>query len=88
MTSKERAKALVAQMTLPEKLSQLTHEAAAVERLGVPEYNWWNEALHGYARSGVATIFPQAIGMAASFDTVLMKQVGDTISTEVQKIQS
>ncbi|MBO5037510.1 MAG: glycoside hydrolase family 3 C-terminal domain-containing protein [Clostridia bacterium] len=84
MTSKERAKALVAQMTLPEKLSQLTHEAAAVERLGVPEYNWWNEALHGYARSGVATIFPQAIGMAASFDKVLMKKVADAISTEAR----
>ncbi|MBQ2721264.1 MAG: glycoside hydrolase family 3 protein, partial [Clostridia bacterium] len=84
MTSKERAKALVAQMTLPEKLSQLTHEAAAVERLGVPEYNWWNEALHGYARSGVATIFPQAIGMAASFDRVLMKKVADAISTEAR----
>ena len=84
MTSKERAKALVAQMTLTEKLSQLTNEAAAVERLGVKEYNWWNEALHGYARSGVATVFPQAIGMAASFDTETMRKVADAISTEAR----
>lgn len=84
MYSKERAKALVSQMTLAEKLSQLCHDAPAIERLGVPEYNWWNEALHGYARSGVATVFPQAIGMAASFDTKLMKKVADAISTEAR----
>lgn len=84
MTNKERAKALVSQMTLPEKLSQLTNEAAAIERLQIPEYNWWNEALHGFARSGVATVFPQAIGMAASFDTALMRKAADAISTEAR----
>lgn len=84
MTNKERAKALVSQMTLPEKLSQLTNEAAAIERLQIPEYNWWNEALHGFARSGVATVFPQAIGMAASFDTALMRKTADAISTEAR----
>jgi len=84
MTNKERAKELVAKMTYPEKLSQLCFDAPAIERLGIPEYNWWNEALHGYARSGVATVFPQAIGMAASFDTELMLKVGSIISTEAR----
>lgn len=63
---KERAKELVAQMTLAEKCAQMKYDAPAIERLGVPAYNWWNEALHGVARSGAATVFPQAIGMAAS----------------------
>ena len=64
---KERAKELVAQMTLAEKCAQMKYDAPAIERLGVPAYNWWNEALHGVARSGAATVFPQAIGMAASY---------------------
>lgn len=59
----QRAKALVAQMTLAEKCAQMRYDAPAIERLGVPAYNWWNEALHGVARSGAATVFPQAIGM-------------------------
>jgi len=69
-------------MTLEEKVSQLVHTAGAVPRLGIPEYNWWNEGLHGVARAGYATVFPQAIGMAATFDEPLLHQIGDVISTE------
>jgi len=69
-------------MTLEEKVSQLVHTAGAVPRLGIPEYNWWNEGLHGVARAGVATVFPQAIAMAATFDEPLMHKIGDVISTE------
>jgi beta-glucosidase len=69
-------------MTVEEKASQLVHVAEPIPRLGVPAYNWWNEGLHGVARAGVATVFPQAIGMAATFDEPLMHQIGDTISTE------
>ena len=58
--------------------------AAAIPRLGIPEYTWWNEGLHGMARSGYATVFPQAIGLAATWDTSLMHSVGDTISTEAR----
>jgi beta-glucosidase len=78
----ERVSDLVSRMTLEEKVSQLGHSAAAVPRLGIPEYNWWNEGLHGVARAGVATVFPQAIGLAATFDAPLIHQVADTISTE------
>jgi beta-glucosidase len=77
-----RAKALISSMTLEEKAAQLGHTAPAIPRLGIPEYNWWNEGLHGVARAGVATVFPQAIGMAASWDAPLMHQVADVISTE------
>jgi beta-glucosidase len=77
-----RVSDLVSRMTLEEKVSQLGHAAAAVPRLGVPEYNWWNEGLHGVARAGIATVFPQAIGLAATFDASLIHQVADTISTE------
>jgi len=78
----KKAKELVSQMTLEEKVSQMLHYAGAVERLGIPAYNWWNEALHGVARAGTATMFPQAIGMAATFDKELLKEVADCISTE------
>ena len=78
----QRVNDLISRMTLEEKASQLGHTAAAIPRLKVPEYNWWNEGLHGVARAGTATVFPQAIGMAATFDEPLMHQVGDTISTE------
>jgi len=81
-TPEQRAAALVAKMTLEEKAAQLGHTAPAIPRLGVPAYNWWNEGLHGVARAGIATVFPQAIGMAASWDTPLMHQVADTIGTE------
>ena len=84
LSAQERAKALVSQMTLEEKVSQLSHSAAAIDRLGVPAYNWWNESLHGVARAGTATMFPQAIGLAATFDEDLIKQVGDVCSTEAR----
>jgi len=77
-----RAKDLVGRMTLEEKALQLGHAAPAIPRLDVPAYNWWNEGLHGVARAGVATVFPQAIGMAASWNAPLMEQVGDVVSTE------
>jgi beta-glucosidase len=73
---------LISRMTLEEKVSQLGHTSAAIPRLGVPAYNWWNEGLHGVARAGYATVFPQAIGMAATFDDSLMHDVADVISTE------
>ena len=78
----ERARDLVSRMTLEEKISQTGHTADAVPRLGIPEYNWWNEGLHGVARAGYATVFPQAIGMAATFDEPLLHQVATAISTE------
>lgn len=74
---REKAAALAAQMNLEEKVGQTLYTAPAVERLGIVSYNWWNEALHGVARAGTATVFPQAIGMAATFDEELLKQVGD-----------
>lgn len=82
LAPQERAADLVARMTLEEKAAQLGHTAPAIPRLGVPEYNWWNEGLHGVARAGIATVFPQAIGMAASWDEPMMQTVGDVISTE------
>ena len=80
--ARAKAKALVAQMTLEEKASQLRYDAPAIPRLGVPAYNWWNEALHGVARAGTATVFPQAIGLAAIFDEDFHQQVAEVISTE------
>ena len=81
-TARKRAKELVGKMTLEEKASQLKFDAPAIPRLGVPAYNWWNEGLHGVARAGVATVFPQAIGTAAAFDTDLTEKIGDVIATE------
>ena len=81
-TARAQAKKLVAQMTLEEKASQLRYDAPAIERLGLPAYNWWNEGLHGVARAGTATVFPQAIGLAAAFDADMMKQIADVIATE------
>jgi beta-glucosidase len=81
-TPEKRAADLISRMTLEEKAAQLGHTAPAIPRLGVPAYNWWNEGLHGVARAGIATVFPQAIGMAASWDEPLMHKVADTISTE------
>jgi len=78
----ERVHALISKMTLEEKAGQLGNAAPAIPRLGVPEYNWWNEGLHGVARAGIATVFPQAIGMAATWDTPLMHQTAGVISTE------
>jgi len=78
----QRVNDLISRMTLEEKASQLGHTAASIPRLHIPEYNWWNEGLHGVARADVATVFPQAIGMAATFDEPLMHQAADLISTE------
>ncbi|MBP7175259.1 MAG: glycoside hydrolase family 3 C-terminal domain-containing protein [Thermoclostridium sp.] len=78
----DRAKDLVARMTLEEKVSQMLHGSPAIERLGVQAYNWWNEGLHGVARAGTATMFPQAIGMASSFDEELLHKIAQVISTE------
>jgi len=75
---------LVSRMTLDEKISQMVYDAPAIERLSVPEYNWWNECLHGVARAGIATVFPQAIGLAATWDEGLMRQVADAISDEAR----
>jgi beta-glucosidase len=80
----ERVNDLVARMTLEEKASQMQFAAPAIPRLGIPAYNWWNEALHGVARAGYATVFPQAIGLAATWDTELMHRVADVISTEAR----
>ncbi len=79
---KKMAEALVAKMTLEEKCSQVLNWAPAIERLNVKSYNWWNEALHGVARAGVATVFPQAVTLAASFDEDLLEEIGDAVSTE------
>ena len=75
---------LVSRMTLEEKVSQMIDVAKPVERLGIPEYNWWNECLHGVARAGTATVFPQAIGLAATFNPDLMYEIADVISTEAR----
>src|SRR6266478_267950 len=80
----QRVNDLVSRMTLEEKVSQMQDVAAAIPRLSVPAYNWWNEGLHGVARSGNATVFPQAIGLAATWDTDLIHRVADVISTEAR----
>jgi len=80
----KRVDDLVSRMTLEEKVSQMVNNAAAIERLGVPAYEWWNEALHGVARAGIATVFPQAIGLAATWDEPLIYAVADAISTEAR----
>ncbi len=80
----EKAKNLVAKMTPEEKCSQLKYDSPAISRLGIPAYNWWNEGLHGVARAGTATMFPQAIGLAATFDDALMEKVGEVISIEAR----
>ncbi len=78
----ERVDDLVSRMTLEEKVSQMVHVAAAIPRLGIPEYNWWSEGLHGAAREGYATVFPQAIGLAATFDPDLLHKEAAVIGTE------
>ena len=80
----QRVKNLVSRLTLEEKVSQMIYNSPAISRLNIPEYNWWNEALHGVARSGMATIFPQAIGMAATFDDGLISKVASAISDEAR----
>jgi beta-glucosidase len=83
-TPEERAASLVSKMTLVEKISQMQNSAPAIPRLGIPAYDWWNEALHGVARAGLATVFPQAIGLAATWDSALEFRIADAISTEAR----
>src|SRR5215472_13665793 len=80
----QRADDLLSRMSIEEKISQLMSDSPAIEQLGVPAYNWWNESLHGVARAGRATVFPQAIGLAATWDTDLMFRVATTISDEAR----
>src|SRR5205807_1286835 len=80
----QRVNDLVSRMTLEEKVSQMQDVAPGIPRLGIPAYNWWNEGLHGVARAGNATVFPQAIGLAATWDTDLIHRVADVISTEAR----
>ncbi len=84
LSLEERVEDLLSKMTLEEKMSQMIYDAAAVERLDIKKYNWWNECLHGVARAGTATVFPQAIGMAASFNEELLHNVADTIADEAR----
>src|SRR6266404_1033300 len=78
----KRVEDLIGRMTLEEKISQMLDVAPAIERLNIPAYNWWNEGLHGVARAGYATVFPQAIGLGATWDEPLMHRVAGVISTE------
>lgn len=80
--TRQYAKELVKKMTAEEKMEQMLYASPAIERLRIPAYNWWNEALHGVARAGVATVFPQAVGLAAAFDPEFLYQVADVIATE------
>lgn len=80
--AKQKAKILVSQMTVYEKISQLLYTSPAIERLGINEYNWWNEGAHGVARAGTATVFPHTIAMAATFNSKLVNTIADVISTE------
>ena len=84
LSPEERSADLVSRLTLREKVLQMQNAAPAIPRLGIPAYDWWNEALHGVARAGRATVFPQAIGLAATWDTPLMRRIADTISTEAR----
>ena len=81
-SNRERAEDIVKHMTLREKVSLMVYDSPAVERLGIKKYNWWNEALHGIARNGNATVFPMPIAMASSFDAELLEQVFTATSDE------
>jgi len=83
-SNQERAADLVSRMTLAEKVSQMVHDAPAIERLGIPAYNWWNECLHGVARAGAATVFPQAIGLAATWNPDLVHRIAVATSDEAR----
>jgi beta-glucosidase len=84
MNREEKIRDLISQMTLAEKVSQLSYTSAAIPRLGIPEYNWWNECLHGVARAGIATVFPQAIALAATFDEGLVEEAAEAVSDEAR----
>ncbi len=79
-----RIDGLIGQMTMEERIAQLQDQSPEIPRLGIPAYNWWNEGLHGIARNGYATVFPQAIGLAATFDSPLLEQVGEVVGTEAR----
>jgi beta-glucosidase len=81
---RDRAMSIVASMTLREKISQMVHPARSISRLGIPAYNWWNECLHGVGRAGIATVFPQPIGLAAMFDEPFLKEIASAIADEVR----
>ena len=81
---RQRAEALVSEMTVEEMAGQLRYDAPAIERLGIPAYNWWNEGLHGLARSGIATVFPQAIALAAMFDRELVQKAAEITADETR----
>ena len=80
--ARKKAQALGGKMTVEEKASQLRYDAPAIRRLNIPAYNWWNEGLHGVARAGQATVFPQAIGLGATFDPDLLYEMADVVATE------
>ena len=84
LSTQERVESLLSEMTVQEKMSQMLFTSPAIERLGVPEYNWWNECLHGVARAGYATVFPQSITIAASWDKDLLHEVASVISDEAR----
>ncbi|MCB0533360.1 MAG: glycoside hydrolase family 3 C-terminal domain-containing protein [Saprospiraceae bacterium] len=84
LSVEQRVDDLIGRLTLEEKIDQLSYNAPAVERLSIPAYNWWNECLHGVARNGRATVFPQAIGIAATFDTDLVHRIGSAIANEAR----
>src|SRR5450631_375629 len=84
LPAETRAADLVSRMTLDERVLQMQNSAPAINRLGIPAYDWWNEALHGVARAGEATVFPQAIALAATFDEPLVRQIAGVISDEAR----